>query len=33
MSAVGILVCCIILWVTEALPFIVTVVLIYVLIP
>ena len=33
MSAVGILLCCIILWVTEALPFIVTVVLIYVLLP
>ena len=31
MSAVGILLSCIILWVTEALPFIVTVVLIYVL--
>lgn len=33
MSAVGILLCCIILWVTEALPFIVTVVLIYILLP
>lgn len=33
MSAVGILCCCIVLWVTEAVPFIVTVVLIYFLIP
>lgn len=33
MSAVGILACCIVLWVTEAVPFIVTVVLIYFLIP
>lgn len=33
MSAVGILVACIILWVTEAMPFIVTVVLIFFLIP
>ena len=33
MSAVGILLACIILWVTEALPFIVTVVLIFFLIP
>ncbi len=33
MSAVGILLCCIILWVTEAFPFMVTVVLIYVLLP
>lgn len=32
-SAVGILACCIVLWVTEAVPFIVTVVLIYFLIP
>ena len=32
-SAVGILLCCIILWVTEAFPFIVTVVLIYILLP
>ncbi len=33
MSAVGILLCCIILWVTEAFPFIVTVVLVYILLP
>lgn len=33
MSAVGILVACIILWVTEAMPFIVTVVLIFFLVP
>jgi sodium-dependent dicarboxylate transporter 2/3/5 len=33
MSAVGILVACIVLWVTEAMPFIVTVVLIFFLIP
>lgn len=33
MSAVGILVACIVLWVAEALPFIVTVVLIFFLIP
>lgn len=33
MSAAGILISCIILWVTEAIPFIVTVVLIYFLIP
>lgn len=33
MSAVGILLCCIILWVTEAMPFIVTVVLIFFLMP
>ena len=33
MSAVGILACCIILWVSEAFPFIVTVVLIYLLLP
>lgn len=33
MSVVGILACCIVLWVTEAVPFIVTVVLIYFLIP
>lgn len=29
MSAIGILCCCIILWVAEAMPFIVTVVLIF----
>ena len=33
MSAIGILLCCIVLWVTEAMPFIVTVVLIFFLIP
>ncbi len=33
MSAVGILLCCIVLWVTEAFPFIVTIVLIYILLP
>lgn len=33
MSAIGILACCIILWVAEAMPFIVTVVLIFFLIP
>lgn len=33
MSAIGILCCCIILWVAEAMPFIVTVVLIFFLVP
>lgn len=33
MSAIGILLCCIVLWVTEAMPFVVTVVLIFFLIP